>query len=59
MDTHYTDMKGKICWLLVWGDKPPNCCEGYCPGCGIYQLKERQKERARELAKEIDNLKEA
>lgn len=56
---HYTDMKGKPC-PLVWPRKRDgdlgDCHYGYCPDCGWFQSV--QKERARELAKEIDNLGE-
>ncbi len=56
MDTHYTDMKGKPCPIYP----TLTCNEGYCPSCPI-QLRaaemDTQRERARELVKEIENLK--
>ena len=54
MDTHYTDMKGKPCPLIP-GDNEI-CLAGYCPDCFWYDGV--QKERARELVKEIENLTE-
>ncbi|KKL48118.1 hypothetical protein LCGC14_2328740 [marine sediment metagenome] len=51
MDTHYTDMSRKPCPL-----DGRTCIRGYCADCDYWP--EIQRGRARELAKEIENLKE-
>ena len=54
-----TDMKGKPCPLipLDYNGQAIKVCEaGYCPDCSWWMSV--QKEYARELAKEIDNLGE-
>ena len=55
--SHYTDMKGKPCPLIPkWAYEEDAICEtGYCPDCRWLAF---QKYRAKELAKEIDNLGE-